>query len=82
LVEHAKEFTWNEDTLKEIYYENYDWPKRYNDATSYTWLMDDNTTLRTSFKTRGLKGNFGLSITISEEKDGYAMRPLFADLNR
>jgi hypothetical protein len=29
-----------------------------------------------------LKGNFGLSITISEEKDGYAMRPLFADLNR
>jgi hypothetical protein len=82
LIEHAKEFTWNEDNLKKLYDKNFGWLKEYNDAISDTWLMDDNMALKTSFEVRGLKGNFELSISIFEEKDDYAIRPLCIDLER
>jgi hypothetical protein len=83
LVEHTKEFTWNEDGLRKLYYGNHDKFKKYDDTTSETWFMDDNMALKMITKVRGLKGNFELSISISEEeRDDHAMRPLRIDLTR
>jgi hypothetical protein len=82
LIKHTKEFTWNEDKLKKLYYENCQWLKEH-DTVSDAWFVDDNMILKTSFKVRDLKGNFELSISISEEeKNDYAMRPLCVDLER
>jgi hypothetical protein len=83
LVEHDKEFVWNEDKLMKLYYKNRGWLREYVGIISDTWLVDDNTTLRTSFAVRGLKENFELYIYISEEeRDYYAMRPLCIDCTR
>jgi hypothetical protein len=83
LIEHAKKLTWNEDKLRKLYRNNHDRLKKYDGATSDKWFIDDNMILRTSFKIRGLKGNFELIISISEEeRDDYAMRPLCLDLKR
>jgi hypothetical protein len=77
LVEHTKEFTWNEDRLKEFYDKNCDLLKEYDNTVSDAWLMDDNTILKTSSKVEVSEGNFELNISISEEeRDNYAMRPL------
>jgi hypothetical protein len=82
LVEHAKEFTWKEDELMKLYNKNCSQLRRYGTECS-TWLMDNNMTLRMSFKAIELKANFELSIYISEqERDDYAMRPLWVDLER
>jgi hypothetical protein len=83
LVEHTKGFTWNEDKLKRLYYENHNRLKGYDDTILDTWYMDDNMTLKTSLKLRGTKRNFELNIFISEGgRDDYAMRPLRVDLER
>jgi hypothetical protein len=82
LVEHTKEFTWDEDKLKRLYDKHCGWLKEYDHTISDTWLVNDSVTLKTSFEIRVLKGNFELSISISEEKDDYAIRPLFVDLER
>jgi leucyl aminopeptidase (aminopeptidase T) len=84
LVEHVKEFTWNEDELKKLYYENQHLLKESNGAISDTWFVENNVILKTTFKVRGLKGNFELSVSISEEEEryNYAMRPLCVDLER
>jgi hypothetical protein len=83
LVEHTKEFTWSEDVLKKLYDNNRDWIKEYSDPVLNTWFMDDNMVLKTSFKARGLKDNFELSISISEERgDDYVMRPIWINTER
>jgi hypothetical protein len=82
LVEHTKEVTWNEDQLKKLYYENCRWLKEYDSTTSYTWFIDNNMSLKTSFRIGYSKGNFELSIHISEERDDYAMRPFCINLER
>jgi hypothetical protein len=82
LVEHAKEFTWDEDKLRKLYNMNHNRLKEYNSIMPDKWLMDDNMVLKTSFEVRGLKGNFELSISISEEKYCYCMKPLCVDLER
>jgi hypothetical protein len=82
LIEHVKEFTWNEDELRKLYNGNHHRLREYDDIILDTWFMDD-MALRTSSKLIGSKGNFGLSISISEEEeDKYAMRPLCVDLER
>jgi hypothetical protein len=81
LVEYAKEL--NEDKLKRLCYENHNRFKEYDDTILDTWYMDDDTTLRILLKLRGMKGNFELNISISEEEgDDYAMRPLYVNLER
>jgi hypothetical protein len=83
LIEHTKEFTWDEEKLSKLYNKNHSRLKEYKATTIDTWLIDDNMTLKMSFKVRGLKGNFELSISISEEEsDDYAMRPLCVDPER
>jgi hypothetical protein len=83
LVEHTKEFTWNESELKKLYYENLGRFNEYNGPISDTWLVNDNMTLKMTFNVRGLKEDFELSVFISEEeKDDYAMKPLCIDLER
>jgi hypothetical protein len=83
LIEHAKDFTWDENKLKKLYDGNRSWLNEYNNTTSYTWLMDDNMILKTTFSARDLKGIPELSVFISEEeKDSYIMRPLYVDLKR
>jgi hypothetical protein len=83
LVEHIKGFTWSEDKLKRLYYENHNRLKGYDDTILDTWYMDDNMTLKTSLKVRGTKRNFELNVFISEEeRDDYAMKPLYIDPKR
>jgi hypothetical protein len=82
LIEHTEAFTWDEGRLKKLYNKNHSWLKEYN-TTSATWLMNNNTTLKTSFKVGGLKRAPELSISISEEKKSdYAMRPFYINLER
>jgi hypothetical protein len=81
LIEHTKAFTWDEDNLKKLYYENYDRLKGYAGTISNTWLID-NMVLRTTFSARNLRGNPKLSISISEERDDYAASPFCIDLTR
>jgi hypothetical protein len=83
LVEHDKEFTWNEDKLKKLYYENRDRLKDHTNAISNTWLVDGSMILKTRFKIKGSKRNPKLSIHISEEKKGdHAMKPSCINLER
>jgi hypothetical protein len=83
LVEHTKEFTWSEEKLKKLYNKNHDQLKEYDNTISGTWFIDDNTTLKTTFRAGGCGVNFGLNIFVSEEeKDVYAMRPLYINLER
>jgi hypothetical protein len=81
LVEHAKEFTWDENELRKLYDKNHSRLKECDATISDTWFIDDNVALKTSFKVRGLKGDFELSMSISEEnRDDDAMRPICVDL--
>jgi hypothetical protein len=82
LVEHVKEFTWDEDALRKLYNKNHNRLKEYDDTESDKWLMDNNMVLKISFKLRGSKGNFELSISISEEERNDYMRPLCVNLER
>jgi hypothetical protein len=83
LVEHAKEFTWNEYKLRKSYNKNHSRFKEYDSVIIDTWLMDDNTVLKTTFMVTDSKKNFELSISISEEgKDNYAMRPFRIHLEK
>jgi hypothetical protein len=82
LVEHAEEFTWDENKLRKLYAKNRSRLKEYDNTISDTWSMGDNMALKTSIEVKDLKGYFELSISISEEKDDYAMRPLSIDLER
>jgi hypothetical protein len=83
LVECAKEFIWDENKLKKLHDKNCDRLKKFDDTISDTWIVDDNMILKATFGVRDLKGNFELSMSISEEeRDNYAMRPLWIDLTR
>jgi hypothetical protein len=82
LIEHTEALIWNEDNLNKLYHKNRSRLKKYNDTVSYVWSMDHNTALKTTFSARVLKGNPKLSISISEEKDEHAIRPLCVDLER
>jgi hypothetical protein len=82
LVECAKEFVLNEDKLKKLYDKNRDQLKKYEDTISDTWFMDDNVVLKTTVNVIDLKRALELSVSISEERDEYAIRPLRADLER
>jgi hypothetical protein len=83
LVEYEKRFSWNEDELGNLYNKNRSWFKKYSGTISDTWFLDDNMTLKTTFRVVGLKGIHELIISISEiEGDGYAMRPLRLNIER
>jgi hypothetical protein len=83
LVEHTREFAWNEDKLKKLYYENLGWFKEYDDTISDTRLIDNNMVLRITFSARDLERTPELSISISEEeKSSYTMKPFRINLER
>jgi hypothetical protein len=82
LTEYTRTFTWNRGKLNKLYHENHDRLKKYANTISDTWLIDNNVTLKTTFSARDLKENLELSISISEERDEYAMRPFCIDLTR
>jgi hypothetical protein len=84
LLEHTKEFTWNEVKLEKLYNKNHDWLKEYEkyDAISDTWLVGNHIVLKTLLRVRGLKEDLGLDIFISKEEDNFAMKPLCIDLER
>jgi hypothetical protein len=82
LIEHTKEFTWDEDRLKKLHDKNFGWLNKHSDTISNTWCIDDNMALKTTFKVRDLRGSPELSIAISEGKDDYAIRPFCIDLER
>jgi hypothetical protein len=83
LIEHTKEFTWDESKLEKLYNKNRDWLKEYNDTTIVTWFMDNNIVLKTAFRVRGLKNNFRLSISIFEERgNDYDMKPIQINTER
>jgi hypothetical protein len=83
LVEHTKAFTWDEDKLKKLYYENHNRLKEYTDTTPNIWLVGDNVILKVKFKVKSSKRNLKLSISIYEEKKSdYAMKPFCINLER
>jgi hypothetical protein len=83
LVEHAKDFVWNEDKLKKPYYKNHGQLRKHNNTISDTWLVGNNIVLKTTFSARDLKEDTELSISISEEEKGdYAVRPFYIHLER
>jgi hypothetical protein len=83
LIEHTKEFTWNENKLKELYYKNRSWLKEFGGTTSYTWFMDNHMVLKTTFIAKDLKRTPEISISVYEkEKDASTMRPLWMDTER
>jgi hypothetical protein len=55
LVEHTKEFIWDENELKRLYNKNHSRLKEYDDIMSDTWFINNNMVLKTSFEARGLK---------------------------
>jgi hypothetical protein len=76
LVEHSKEFAWNETELRRLYNKNCGWIEINGDIKSYTWFMDDNIALKTPFEASVSEGNFALSISISEERESsHVMKP-------
>jgi hypothetical protein len=83
LIEHTKEFTWNEAKLKKLYCKNHSWFKEYNGTTIDKWFVDDSMSLKTTIGTNSFGRNFELSITISKgKKSAYHMRPLCVNLKR
>jgi hypothetical protein len=83
LVEHAKNFALNEEILKKLYSKNQNWIRRYNDIRSDTWIMDDDTVLKTTSSARDFKGILELSVSIFEgKKSGLDMRPLGVNFKR
>jgi hypothetical protein len=82
LIEHTNEFTWNKDKLKMLYYKNHNRLKEYDDTISNRWLVDNNMSLKIAFGISDLKESPKLSISIFEEKDDYAIRPLCINLKR
>jgi hypothetical protein len=82
LIEHAKEFIWDEDNLRKLYDKNLGLLKKCNNIIPDTWIIDDNMILKTSSEVKGLKGKFDLSISIFEEEDFYGTRPLYVDFER
>jgi hypothetical protein len=83
LIEHTKEFIWDENKLNKLYYENHDRLKECNDTVSSTWFMFGNMTLRMTVNARDRGEILELNISVSEEeKSDFAMRPLCVDLER
>jgi hypothetical protein len=83
LVEHTEEFAWNKDRLKKLYDENHSWLKEYDSTKSYTWFMNNNIALKTTFKVRNLKRALELDMYVSEKKrDCHAVRPLDINIKR
>jgi hypothetical protein len=83
LIEYTEEYIWSENELKKLYDQNHDQFKKYNGATSGTWLMSNNMILKTSLNVIYSKRKFELGISISEEKKrDYAMRPFRINLKR
>jgi hypothetical protein len=83
LLKNIRGLEWNEEKLKKFYNENHDRLKRYSNSTSYKWLIDDKTVLKTTFEVNNSKRVPELNICISEEKkDDYVMRPLWVDVER
>jgi hypothetical protein len=82
-LKNIRGFKWKENKLRKLYDKNYDRLERYDDTTSYEWLIDDKTVLETEFEIRDLQISFELDIFIYEkERNGYAMRPLWFDEKR
>jgi hypothetical protein len=83
LVECTKEFAWNQGRLMKLYDKNHNLFKKYDETISDTWFLGDSMTLKTSFKVRSSEKNFELSVSISEEeRDDYAMKPLWINPKR
>jgi hypothetical protein len=79
LIEHESTLVWDKDKLKMLY-DKYDdhW---YTKSDLGLWLLNDNTELRTEYKTS--YGGYGMEITISENENMlYPMKPLWVDPNR
>jgi hypothetical protein len=80
LVEHDKEFVWNDEGLLDLRLENFERFRLYTDSATETWSLDDNMTLMTTF--RIINEDFILDITISEvEKNDCARKLAHIDTN-
>jgi hypothetical protein len=76
LVEHNKRF--DEGDLRKLYRKNFDRFRWFTYSATKTWLLDDNTALRTIFEI--MNEGCLLSITISEvEKDDGTRTPVHID---
>jgi hypothetical protein len=81
LVEHDKGFDLDKDDLEELYRKNFDRFRLCPDSATETWLLDDNTSLKTTFKT--MNEDYILNMIFSEvERDSNTRIPAHIDSER
>jgi hypothetical protein len=80
LVEHDKEFNWDEDKLRRLY-QKYCHPlDAWINFIRNNWLLDDTTALTVRVDIRN--GGYRWDITIYERTDAIIKRPLWIDTER
>jgi hypothetical protein len=79
LIEHDKEFNWDEDKLRELHQKCWCPLDAWANPTGSNWKLDDATMLTTTIKV--MNGDYRWDISISEEGDGIE-RPLWIDAER
>jgi hypothetical protein len=81
LVEHDKEFNWDEDKLKKLYQKYWYLLETWASFIGKNWLLNDATVLTTVDIVRN--GGYRWIIFVCDEKvDYYVMRPLWIDAER
>jgi hypothetical protein len=81
LVKHDNGFVWSTNNLKNLYRENIHRLRLYSVPIIETWLLNDNTALKTAFEI--VNEDYVLDVTISEvEKHNCARKPEHIDPKR
>jgi hypothetical protein len=80
LVEHDKEFNWDEDKLRRLYQKYWHPLDAWINFIRNNWLLDDTTALTVRVDIRN--GGYRWDITIYERTDAIIKRPLWIDTER
>jgi hypothetical protein len=80
LVEHDKEFNWDEDKLRRLYQKYWHPLGAWSKFIGNNWLLNDATVLRAAVDI--MNGGYKLDIIISERNEVVIERPLWVDAER
>jgi hypothetical protein len=80
LVEHDKEFNWDEDKLRRLYQKYWHSLKAWVSPITINWLLDDATVLMATVIIRN--GDYKWNVFISERMGDGIERPLWVDAKR
>jgi hypothetical protein len=80
LVEHDKEFGWNEDKLRRLHQKYWHVLRAWFNPTGFNWLLDNTMALKTTVKV--MNGGYRWDIFISEEIKSNVEKPIWIDVER